>query len=207
MVQEEEPGATDSATPSGSQTSDGSLLRRIHRGGSDAATLLYFRYADHLCALVARQLANDLAGRLDPEDIVQSVFRTFFRRASQGHYDVPAGQDLWKLFLVIALNKIRRAGNHHRAARRDVSRTTRQDESQPALTDPHPQQDTALTTLQMVIEELLHGQPPNYRSIIERRIEGYEVAEIAALVSRSKRSVERVLRSFREQLQRTLNEE
>ena len=37
------------------------------------------------------------------EEIVQSVFGSFFRRARSGDYDVPVGDELWKLFLVIAL--------------------------------------------------------------------------------------------------------
>ncbi len=52
-------------------------------------------------------MAPDLAGRVDADDIVQSVFRTFFRRVAKGDYEVPDGEELWKLFLVIALNKVR----------------------------------------------------------------------------------------------------
>src|SRR5437867_3654775 len=100
--------------------SDRSLLGRIRRGQGDAATLLYLRYADRLRALAIAQCSSDLARRVEPDDIVQSVFRTFFRRVSRGNYNVPAGEELWKLFLVIGLNKIRAAGAFHRAAKRDV---------------------------------------------------------------------------------------
>ena len=64
-----------------------------------------------------------LASRVDPEDIVQSVFRSFFQRAITDAYSVPAGQDLWKLLLTIALNKVRSQGVYHRAAKRDVLRS------------------------------------------------------------------------------------
>ena len=39
---------------------------------------------------------------------------------SQGDYDVPPGEELWGLLLVIALNKIRTEETFHRAAKRDV---------------------------------------------------------------------------------------
>src|SRR6516225_4556295 len=104
--------------------SDRTLLRRFHSGEAHAATLLYLRYAARLTSLASNQRGADLANRFDPDDIVQSIFRTFFRRAAEGHYDVPEGDDLWKLFLVIALQKIRDACKFHRAAKRDV-RTTR----------------------------------------------------------------------------------
>src|SRR3954454_16489977 len=104
--------------------SDHSLLRRFRRGQDDAPTLLFLRYAERLRALASRQSSPGMAARVDPEDIVQSVFRTFFRRAAAGQYDVPEGEEIWKLLLVIGLNKIRALGAHHRAARRDVRMTS-----------------------------------------------------------------------------------
>src|SRR5262249_59874413 len=114
-----EQAASEPAAPS-----DHSLLRRYRGGQADAATQLYLRYAERLRALAAGQCAPDLAPRIDPEDIVQSVFRTFFRRAAGAEYEVPEGEELWKLFLVIALHKIRSTATFHRAAKRDVRITT-----------------------------------------------------------------------------------
>jgi hypothetical protein len=34
---------------------------------------------------------------VDAVDLVQSIFRTFFRRVRRGCYDVPDGEELWKL--------------------------------------------------------------------------------------------------------------
>jgi RNA polymerase sigma factor (sigma-70 family) len=192
-------------TPIPADISDGSLLRRFRGGVSDAATLLYFRYADHLHSLAAARLSPDLEPRLGAEDIVQSVFRTFFRRAALGQYEVPDGESLWKLFLVMALNKIRSAAIHHRAACRDVSRTPNADVAAPQAGDGG--RADALSTLHLVIDELLQRLPPSSRVIIERRIEGYEVAEIAETAGCSKRSVERILREFRDQLHTILNED
>ena len=93
--------------------SDASLLSVFRRGNQDAATQLYLRYAKRLRALVKEQCSNELARRLEEDDIVQSVFRTFFTGAKQGLYKVPGGQDLWKLLLVISLNKIRAKGAYH----------------------------------------------------------------------------------------------
>lgn len=189
------------------EVTDRSLVRRFQAGASDAATLLYFRYADHLYSLAAARLASDLTPRLDADDIVQSVFRTFFRRASQGQYDVPDGEDLWKLFLVIALNKIRSAATHHRATRRDVRRTPGLDVTEASTVELGDTRQNAVTSLRLTIEEILDSLPPSYRLIIERRIEGYQLEEIAALAGRSKRSVERILRDFREKLHHALQED
>src|SRR3954451_16216202 len=117
-VRDGTPGGPVSDAPS-----NRSLLRRLRGGSEDAATQLYRRYAHRLRALARANTSAHLARRVDAEDIVQSVFRIFFTAASQGLYDVPAGEDLWKLLLVIALNKIRAEGVFHQAAKRDI-RTT-----------------------------------------------------------------------------------
>ena len=102
------------------ETSDGSLLRQFQQGSTDAASRLYGRYVERLRALASAHTPGQLSGRLDADDIVQSVFRTFLRRAREGHYEVPSGEDLWGLLLVITLNKIRSCSDFHQAAKRDV---------------------------------------------------------------------------------------
>jgi RNA polymerase sigma-70 factor, ECF subfamily len=193
--------------PAGTAISDRSLLRRFRGGQPDAATELYLRYAARLHALAAAQTAPDLAPRLDPDDIVQSVFRTFFRRAARGQYDVPEGEDLWKLFMIIALHKVRSAATFHRAARRDVRATATS--LTDASTEPHlaAPDELALATLHMVIDELLGALPPSMRTIVELRIEGHHVEEIARRTQRSRRSVERALHEFRARLRPLIRED
>lgn len=195
----EEPAKSrPSETSSG--PSDHSLLHRFRRGHPDASTQLYLRYARRLHALAVKQSSPDLAQRVDPEDIVQSVFRTFFRRAAQGHYDVPDGEEIWKLLLVIALNKVRAAGEYHRAAKRDVRITASGPSYERAVEKEAGQDETAYVILRMVVDQALEGLAPLQRRMIELRIEGHEVSEIARQVERSKRTVERILQEFRARL-------
>jgi RNA polymerase sigma-70 factor (ECF subfamily) len=204
-----EPDQTGSSAemPSREGISDGSLLRRFQGGQHDASTELYLRYAERLHALVVRQSSKDLARRVDAEEIVQSVFRTFFRRAAHGHYNVPDGEEMWKLLLVIALNKVRAAGAYHRAAKRDVRHTVAGEAFDVAMESEKGRDEGALTVLKMVIEELLEGMPVANRQMIELRIEGYEVTEITERVKRSKRTVERVLHGFRDRLEALIHED
>jgi RNA polymerase sigma-70 factor (ECF subfamily) len=190
------------------EPSDRSLLRRVKAGEEDAATRLYLRYAGHLRSLASAQSSPALAARMDPEDIVQSVFRTFFRRAARDGYDVPEGEDLWRLFLVIALRKIRNAAAHHRAARRDVRRTTSLGEVSGGPTGPRGDAGGLdLAVLRMVIDDTLARLPEAAREIVQLRVEGHEVAEIASRTGRSKRSVERLLQRFRDELRGLLDDE
>jgi RNA polymerase sigma-70 factor (ECF subfamily) len=178
--------------------SDGSLLRRYRDGEEEAATALYRRYARRLRALAARRTGGDLAGRFDADDVVQSVFRTFFQAVRRRAYDVPPGGEIWGLLLVLALNKIRNQADYHRAAKRDVSQTAADPDlvRQQALSrDEH-----AAVFLRMVLDEQMADLPESNRAIVRLRMEGYEVGEIAERAGRSRRTVERVLRDFRDRL-------
>ncbi len=180
-----------------SESSDRTLLRRFRTGEPDAATELYVRYADRLQALAQAQTSEQLSSRFDPEDVVQSVFRTFFRRASEGLYDVPPGEQLWQLLLVLALNKVRALGVHHRAQKRDVGRTA----GSPGLDAYRGARDeTPMHVLSMVIDEVVGELPEIQQQMIQLRIEGHEVSQIAERTQRSKRSVERVLQKLRQRL-------
>lgn len=185
---------------------DHSLLRRFRDGEEDAATRLYLRYAARLQALPSNQTSDQLASRFDPDDVVQSVFRTFFRRVSEGLYDVPPGEELWGLFLVLSLNKIRGLGRHHGAVKRDAKKTLGSDAL--AKLEKHEVHDeTSLTILKMVVHELLDELPEKNRPVIELRVSGHGVDEIAAKTKRSKRTVERLLGDFRKKLSGLIDKE
>jgi len=186
--------------------SDHSLLQRFRRGQNGGATLLFLRYAERVRALASAQFSPGLAARIAPDDIVQSVFCTFFRHAAKGQYDVPEGEEIWKLLLVIALHKIRDAGDYHRAARRDVRQTAGGGAYERALNSTRGQDEGAMAVLRLVIDEVLDALPPGHRPIVERRIEGYELGEIAEQLQRSKRTVERVLQEFRRRLDAHIRE-
>jgi RNA polymerase sigma-70 factor (ECF subfamily) len=179
------------------ERSDHELLERFRSGDEQAATALYVRYAPRLLALAASRCSPDLARRLDSEDIVQSVFGRFFRRARSGDYDVPVGQELWKLLLVIAMNRIRAAEAHHRAFKRDVGATAGGDlDREPG--GGRGADDEA--HLQLVVNDALERLPERHRELVELRLYGYEVGEIAEMTGRSRRTVERVLQEARAKL-------
>ena len=60
-----------------------------------------------------------MQSRMDPEDVVQSVFRTFFARMKNDEFKIDAEDDLFKLLVRITVHKALRQIAHHRAAKRD----------------------------------------------------------------------------------------
>jgi RNA polymerase sigma-70 factor (ECF subfamily) len=187
------------------EPSDCLLLRRLRQGSPDAAVQLYRRYVRRVRALARAQCSADLAPRLDCEDIVQSVFGSFFRGACRGYYRVAEGERLWGLLLVIALNQIRAEGNYHRAAKRDVRRTVGGECLEGLPEVGQGPQERAL--LGLAIAEALDRLPPYPRQVVTLRSEGYEVAEIARKTGRPVRTVERTFQQAREQLSELIRDD
>jgi RNA polymerase sigma-70 factor, ECF subfamily len=103
--------------------------------------------------------------------------------------------------MVIALNKIRSLADFHRADKRDVRRTQGMLSS-----DSDAEAADSLDILRLTIEDLTQEMPEAHKQMIQLRIEGYTVSEIAEKVERSKRSTERVLQSFRTLLMNELRQ-
>jgi RNA polymerase sigma-70 factor, ECF subfamily len=187
----------ETARPQLQEASDKSLCRHVRAGCQEAAAALYARYEKRLRDVARQRHARELSPRLDPDDIVQSVFRSFFDAARRGFYSAPTGEELWKILVVITLNKVRRQISHHRAAKRDVRLTRAIDEKQ-LETSMGGRFDQVF--LEMTVQEALDALPPLSRQIAELRLEGREMAEIAETVGRSKRTVERTLHGLRDHL-------
>jgi RNA polymerase sigma-70 factor, ECF subfamily len=179
------------------ESSDHCLLWRFREGDQDAATRLYLRYAKRLNSLVERQCSAELTRWLEVEDIVQSVFVSFFRRVRQGYYDVPDGDELWKLLLVLALHKIRDKASYYHAAKRDMHRTIGGEGARRRLESQADAEEFRDNHLELAVVEILEELPPRCRVMVELRVEGYEVAEVARKTGRSRRTVERILQEAR----------
>jgi RNA polymerase sigma-70 factor, ECF subfamily len=187
--------------------SDRSLLWQSRGGDEDAARQLYLRYARRLSALVERQCSADLARLAGIEDLVQSVFGSFFRRIRQGYYDVPDGAELWNLLLVIALHKIRGKAVYLHSVKRDTHRTINGEEASRRLESQVNSEEARHAQSQVALDEVLERLPTQNRVMARLRMEGYEVAEVARETGRSRRSVERILQDTRQKLVELLREE
>lgn len=83
----------------------------------EAAARIFNEYVDQLLGIIRGKLASQLAARLEPQDIMQSVWGSFFRRK----YEIPSRASLFALLVEICINKTREATRHHHALKRNVS--------------------------------------------------------------------------------------
>lgn len=82
------------------------LLQAWNTGNEAAARLLVQRYLTRLLALAKSRLSRTLGRRLDAEDIVFSVWRSFFVGVDQGRFEPTSEDDLWPLLVTLTVRKL-----------------------------------------------------------------------------------------------------
>ncbi len=187
------------------------LLERYQSGDEKAAEQLFSRYMRRLMAFANSRLSAKMARRIDPEDVVQSAYRSFFKHAKDGRYVIENSGDLWRLLVVITLNKVRQKVEFHSAGKRGINleQSIKRDGSLAHLApqalhrEPTPQEELGLME---EIDLLTEGMDDLQRQIVQLRLQGYRIEEIADEVSRSERTVRRVMDKVKARLQQRMEE-
>ncbi len=133
-------------------------------GDQTAAKNLFAEFSGRLIALARSRMDQKLRQKVDAEDVVQSVYKSFFVRAADGQFEFDNWNNLWTILAVITLRKCGHRVEHFRAACRDVRReqipvALNADESvasfQGIARDPMPSEVVALTeTLEQIMRHL-----------------------------------------------------
>lgn len=174
------------------------VMARVRAGENQAAARVFNQFAQRLIALARSRLDSHTRQKVDPEEVVQSVYRSFFKRHAEGQFNVQDWDNLWTLLAVITARKCANRVNFFRAACRDV----RQEMPLPQTADgpaadspgsaaePTPEEAAILTD---TIEQLMRGLDQRNREILALALQGYTTSEISTELGRAKRSVQRVL--------------
>jgi RNA polymerase sigma-70 factor (ECF subfamily) len=183
------------------------IVSGLTRGDDRAAAEAHERFVRRLIVLASRRLGSLYRGQADrdPEDVVQSAFRSFFVRCGRGEIILGDWDDVWRLLVVITLRKCGQRRDYLRAARRDVRRTrfarrpgrvadARAAAIEPTAGDPPPE---VVAILAETAAGWLDGLAPEVREVIELGLRGHGPGEIAGRLKRSERTVRR-LRQYAE---------
>jgi RNA polymerase sigma factor (sigma-70 family) len=184
------------------------LLERFRAGDDLAAEALFSRYFERLTSLARSRLAPRLASRTDPEDIVMSVYRSFFIGARAGRFVLNRGGDLWRLLASITKHKLLRQARHHGADRRSIDRESRLDQANEGRLpgrqlDPSPEEALALAD---ELERVFTRLDVLGRRVLELRLQGAQLSEIAEDTGRSERTIRRTLGQIRDILTERLDD-
>jgi RNA polymerase sigma-70 factor (ECF subfamily) len=177
------------------------LVARARTGDHNATEQLFGLYVERLTRLAEEHLSRRLAGRVDSEDVVQSVFRTFFRRCAAGQFSIDTSRNLYRLLVTITLRKTAAKARRHTSGSRDVL-TEAPAAADGALLDaiardPDP---SAAAELLDEIEILLRGLPSLHAQVLDLRLQGYAVAEIAPRLGVSRQTIYRALEVLQQRL-------
>jgi RNA polymerase sigma-70 factor (ECF subfamily) len=176
------------------------LVERWRAGDQDAARRLFDRYVDRLAAVARQRIGHRLTARVDPDDVVQSVFRTFFGRLRDGQFSIDEQDDLCKLLTKITVHKTLRQVEFQQAQRRNPGQETSQGEAsherlmELLARDPSPE---ATVNFLDEFQHFLSALRPEERAILELRFQGHDNDEVSVKLGVSDRKVRRVVERMR----------
>ncbi len=184
------------------------LVERWRNGDEQAATELYRRFVQSVLQVASSHIGNRLKSRVDEGDVVQTVFRTFFKRAKlveEGkRFEFQEDEDLWKVLVTITLNKTRTLSQKHQAQKRDARREQSLDahhysvdHASQLARNANPEDAVVLTD---IVESLTSVLKPQHAEIFRLRLEEYTLDEIAAQLQVNEKTVRRAMVQIRERL-------
>lgn len=180
------------------------VIARLRNRDDQAAGEVFRRFAGRLAALARTRLDGAMRQKVDPEDVLQSVYKSFFARHAAGELEVGSWDGLWSLLTVLTVRKCSNCAKFFRAARRDARRETDPGPAEGAGPhweaidrEPTPEEAVALAE---TVEQLMRGLDERDRQILTLSLQGETVEEISRQVGYAERTVRRVLSHVRDRL-------
>ena len=183
----------------------------VKTGDSNAARQIWQHYFDRLVRSVRGRLFGQNRAVSDEEDIVLSVFDSFYHAAENGRFpDLSDRDDLWKLLLRMSARKVidkRRKDQRQRRgggiAIHSLDQSADGENVIEAIGD-EPSPEMVLMMEESVAEFFSHLGVGQLRDLAGAKLEGYSNAELAQRFDCSERTIERRLHLIREKCQQEL---
>ena len=165
------------------------FVGRLQRSDDVAAQQLFGRFTHQLIVLAMRHVGVGMRHKVDPEDVVQSVYKSFFLRYGDGKLGAVNWNSLWGLLTLITVRKCAERASYHHAECRDTAREVSQprgDDSAERL-EPFGREPTPLeaAVLSETVEQLHSILDEDERPILEMSLQGYTTREISERLERA----------------------
>ncbi|MFP6666905.1 MAG: sigma-70 family RNA polymerase sigma factor [Pirellulales bacterium] len=174
-------------------------IRGFRTNDESAVADFWNRYEERLRRLAERNLSERMKRHVDADDVVQSVFRTFLRRAGQGKFELQDRQNVLSLLTTITLNKIRHKVRHYAAQKRGGD-NDQYFETMADLGGDQPTPDEVVALQE--IEDLLRGFDEEQQQVVELKLQNHTNEEVARRLQCSERTVRRMLKKVQHQLEK-----
>src|SRR5689334_5644096 len=162
--------------------------------GAAAGRAAFERFTRRLVGLARGHLDARLQHRVDPEDVVQSAYKSFLLRYGEGKLAEEGWDGLWGLLTVITLRKCADRIRYYRTQGRDLAREARSNAddrfgNEAIGQEPTPEQAAVLAE---TVETLLAALDGDERTVVEMSLQGHSTQEISTQLGRAERSVRRI---------------
>ena len=155
-------------------------------------------YMNRVIGLTKASLGRKLRKRVDAEEVAQSVFRTLIRRQSLGKIDMKDYSDLWALFALLTIRKVRDKAREHTREKRDVRREVAAAD-QIEINDRIPGPVDACVFADLLAASL-EDMPELSRKVVELALAGHSKVAIARELNVTRATVQRTIGKIRERL-------
>lgn len=181
-------------------------IDQVKCGDSVAANRIWQHYFDRLVRSVRGRLGGHNRAVSDEEDIVLSVFDSFYAAAANGRFpDLADRDDLWKLLLRMSARKVVDKHRHDQRQRRGGNvNLHRLEDAEGSIVEAigqEPSPDMALMVQESLEQFFSHLGVGQLQELAVAKLEGYSNAEIAQRFGCSERTIERRLHLIREKCQ------
>jgi RNA polymerase sigma factor (sigma-70 family) len=187
-------------------------VRRLAAGDAEVVGQFWDEYGPRLRGLADAYLTTRLARREGPEDVVQSVCLSFFRRVRGAQFDLAQRENLWHLLCAITVSKVRQKRRFHQRQKRSLRREQRLDAAgddslpeAPWFIDAQPTPDEQAAFVEQ-LEQLLAELDEEERRIVELKLQQETNQEAARQIGCSERTVRRVLERIERRWRRALED-
>jgi RNA polymerase sigma-70 factor (ECF subfamily) len=188
------------------------VMERVREGDEQAAAEVHRRFVRRLVGLAAAKLRDRAGPRGEEDDVVQSVFRSFFGRHQDAGYAFSDWDAVWGMLAVITVRKCSKNRSFWRAGRRDPRRECSSSgmASEGALprivADRQPSPEEA-ACLAETVGLWIRGMGKEQQRVIRLGLEGWSEPQIARQLGRTERTVRRIRQRAEERLRGCLSSE
>ena len=164
------------------------------------------RFSRRLIGLARVHLHGRLKHKVDPEDVVQSAYKSFLIRYGDEILVAEGSEELWGLLTLITVRKCADRARYYQAECRELGRekgATGSSDSNPpwvmaAGREPSPDEAAMLVE---TVTDVLQQLNDDERRIVELSLQGYSTQEISEQTGRAERSVRRLRERVRKLLE------
>ena len=188
------------------------MVAGLRAGESVSCRMFWQKYGPLLEAVAHKQLSAKVLRRVGSDDVVQSACRTFFRRVSDGQFDLPDSDALWRLMCAITLTKARRVARDQSRKKRGLSQEHSLEgvggDDEPRRIDVADKAAAPEEAVEVAdqLEFLLQGLSPEECQVLDGKMQQLTNDEIAAKLGCSERTVRRLAKNIQARWQTVMDE-